>query len=63
MCGIVGIVGTGPVNQRLYDALKAARVDATLLVAYKHSHGFLNAGQPLWYGAALTEFLTRLLKP
>ena len=21
MCGIAGIVGTGPVNQRLYDAL------------------------------------------
>ena len=25
MCGIAGIVGTGPVNQRLYDALTILR--------------------------------------
>ncbi len=50
-------------SQLLFAKLKAAGVDATLLLAYKQAHGFLNAAYPTWYGAAATDFFTRLLKP
>lgn len=54
-----------PVGQstQLYDALRAADVEATLLLVYKLSHGFLRPGTPLSFGAASEEFLARYLKP
>lgn len=54
-----------PVSQseRLYDALKTVKVDATLFLAYKQGHGFLNPANPLSYGALAEEFLARILKP
>jgi acetyl esterase/lipase len=50
-------------SELLYAALKTAEVEVTLLMGYKLPHGFVNAAHPGWYGAAMTEFLSRLLKP
>ena len=50
-------------SERLYDALKAAGVPVTLLLAYKQGHGFLAPVAPTVYGAAAEEFFTRILKP
>lgn len=50
-------------STQLHDALKAAGVDSTLLLAYKYNHGFLRPASPLSFGAAAIEFLNRYLKP
>ena len=50
-------------SERLYNALKAANVNVTLLSAYKQGHGFLNPAMPTSYGVLAEEFFARILKP
>ncbi len=50
-------------SERLYNALHAAGVNATLFTAYKQGHGFLNPANPTSYGALAEEFFARFLKP
>jgi len=50
MCGIVGIVGSGPVNQRLYDALTVLQhrgQDAAGIMTSEEGELFVRKGQGL----------------
>lgn len=51
-----------PQSEELYDALKAAGVETSLLLFYKSPHGFLNPSDPRTAGAAADEFLDRHLR-
>ncbi len=50
-------------SERLYNALRAASVSASLFTVYKQGHGFLNPAMPASYGALADEFFARNLKP
>ncbi len=50
-------------SEKLYDALRAAKVEATLALMYQQGHGFLDPGHPQTYGGMISEFFARHLKP
>jgi acetyl esterase/lipase len=50
-------------SQRLYDALKAAGVETSLVLMYKLPHGFLQPANPREAGALAEAFFDRHLNP
>jgi len=63
MCGIVGIVGQEPVNQRIYDALTVIQhrgQDAAGIVAYNNGHLALRKSNGLVRDVFATRHMRRL---
>ncbi|PCJ50684.1 MAG: amidophosphoribosyltransferase [Gammaproteobacteria bacterium] len=63
MCGIVGIVGQEPVNQRIYDALTVLQhrgQDAAGIVAYNNGHLALRKSNGLVRDVFATRHMRRL---
>jgi amidophosphoribosyltransferase len=63
MCGIVGIVGTEPVNQRIYDALTVLQhrgQDAAGIVTYDQGHLSLRKSNGLVRDVFSTRHMVRL---
>ncbi len=63
MCGIVGIVGQEPVNQRIYDALTVLQhrgQDAAGIVTYNHGHLSLRKSNGLVRDVFATRHMMRL---
>lgn len=64
MCGIVGVVGTSPVNQRLYDALTVLQhrgQDAAGIATYFEDRFYLEKGNGLLTDVFKADNMARLL--